>query len=93
MTRAAEATSGRPRWLSFSSMNAAGKLRRQVLKLAKRLVSSGAALAVGGARVDELALGREKSVCVGHTMAELRAVAQGLVLSDHAAGGAPEAGP
>ncbi|MXX87212.1 MAG: hypothetical protein F4Y71_12215 [Acidobacteria bacterium] len=93
MTRTAEATSGRPRWIGFSSMDAAGKLRRQVLKLAKRLVSPGAVLVVGGARADELALGRAKGVCVGLTIAELRAVARGLALSGHAAGGAPEAGP
>ena len=45
----AEAFGARLVWISFSSMNAAGKLRRQVLKLAKRLVSSGAVLAAGGA--------------------------------------------
>ena len=78
-------------WISFSSVDDARGLRRQVLKLAKRLHPAGAVLVVGGARVDELALGREKGVCVGHTMAELRAVAQGLVLAGHTSGDAPEA--
>ncbi|MYF77925.1 MAG: helix-turn-helix domain-containing protein [Acidobacteria bacterium] len=87
----AEAFGARLVWISFSSVDGAVKLRRQVLKLAKRLSSSGVVLMVGGARVHELALGREKGVCVGHTIAELRAVAQGLVLSGHTAGGASEA--
>lgn len=86
----AKAFGARLVWISFSSAPAAGRLRRQVLNLAKRVVSSGAVLVVGGARVDELALGREKGVLVGHTMAELRAVAHGLVLSGRTAGGAPE---
>ncbi len=79
-------------WVSFSSVEDPGGLRRDVLKLAKRLGSSGAVLVAGGARVDRLALGREKGVVVGDAMAELQAVARGLVLSGRAARGAGEAG-
>ena len=78
-------------WISFSSVEDARGLRRNVLKLAKRLGARGVVVVVGGAQVERLSLGREKSVCVGHTMAELRAIAQGLVLSGRVPGGAAEA--
>ena len=80
-------------WISFSSVDDAGGMRRAVVKLAKRLRDLGAILVVGGARVDRLALGREKEILVGHTMAELRAIARGLVLSRGAARSGDEARP
>lgn len=80
-------------WVSLSSAGGPSGLRRDVLKLAKRLGSSGAILVVGGAQVDRLALSREKGVLAGDAMAELRAAARGLVLSGRTARGAIEAQP
>ena len=78
-------------WISFSSVDDARGRRRMVLKFAEGLNDLGAVLVVGGARVDRLKLGREKGICVGHTMAELRAIARGLMLSRRAARDADEA--
>lgn len=87
----ATAFNARLAWISFSSVDDARGRRRMVLKLAERLNDLGAVLVVGGARVDRLKLGREKGVCVGHTMAELRAIARGLMLSRQATHDADEA--
>ncbi len=80
-------------WVSFSSVEGPRGLRRDVLKLAKRLRSSGAVLVVGGSQVDRLALGREQGILVGDAMAELRAAARGLMLSGRTAPGAAEGRP
>lgn len=95
-TLALGAAALRPRlvWISASVARKAGRLRREVLALAERLRDQGAVLAAGGAQVDRLALSRQKTVLVGKSMAELRAVARSLLLPGRVApGGAEEARP
>ena len=80
----------RPRlvWLSVSVARKPAALRREVLQLADRVRALGAVLVVGGAQANRLALPRAKPVYVGRSMAELRAVAQGLTLPRPARDGA-----
>ncbi len=76
-------------WICFTSVDRARRgVRREILKLAARFSRVGAVLVVGGRQVDRLTPSHEKGVSVGHPMAELRAVARGLVLSGNAARGA-----
>ncbi len=90
LAEGARAFGARLVWISCSAVEDARGLRRNVLKLASRLRALDTVVVVGGAQVERLSLGREKAVCVGHTMAELRAVAQGLMLGGHAPRGAAE---
>ncbi len=77
----------RPRlvWVSCSTVPTDSRLRREILNLSRRVELAGAALVVGGAQARRLELNREKSLYLGASMSELRAVARGLLHSAAAA--------
>ncbi len=76
-------------WLSVSVAGNPRALRRRLLRVAEEARSLGAVLVVGGASLDRLALPPAAALHAGGSMAELRALARGLLLAARATGRGP----